>query len=327
MFSYNNPEFEPQINDFEDDYNLPDAEEAVSGSLLEKVKQIRRRYANWFEYVDACQLYDQYMEDLIDKYGGKNNFKLALLLKQVREFIPNYPELRKTKKNRYYVKHRVSRPLVVSEPSFEKNSIEELNNIKEPKVKIRIVESDRVEQIYRSRSGMRSSSDVTEAIANELDVLSSWYASRRDKIARMKGKKKKKEKLMRVLNQKQLKMNSTYRSLGDMIRIYDKNKVDKFMNRTKGYDLTIEYKGRMISQSQVEQTNTLEKLRDIGVRFNHISRLQTKLIRKRKASKKMRKKNKKLEKNFMEAFCHDEYNDFVDFENEIMELTGSRRFD
>ena len=35
----------------------------------------------------------------------------------------------------------------------------------------------------------------------------------------------------------------------------------------------------------------------------------------------------KLEKNFMEAFCHDEYNDFVDFENEIMELTGSRRFD
>ena len=114
---------------------------------LSQVKKIRRRYTNWFDYVDACNLYDLYMNEIFDKYGGKDNFKLAMLLGQVREYLPNYPELRKTKKNRYYAKRRMSRPIKFDEDNLEYLELDN-NNIGKAMVmlinKIKITQSLKV---------------------------------------------------------------------------------------------------------------------------------------------------------------------------------------
>lgn len=326
-YSAENSRFEPKIRDFGDEYHLPDVEDLVSDDIMTRVKKIRRRYQNWYDYTDACQLYDQYMEDLFDKYGGKNGFKIAFLLGKVREYIPNYPELRKNKKNRVLAKVRASRPLEVEPSEFEKTPIEEIMKIETPKVSVKLNGSKKVDEIFYSRSRAACNFNV-EQIATDLDMLQSYYQRRKERIERMKGKKKKKNKLIQVINRKQMKIASNYRSLEDMIRLDEKRRVDKFMNKTSyAANSLYDYKGRMISSAKIEVAQTMDQLKSIGVKFNNISKKQTKLIKKKKLSKKEMKKNKKQERDFINKFCNDEYEDFRQFEDEMMNLTGSRRFD
>ena len=64
MYEYKNPMYEPRIHDFGDSYHLPDVKtDDETESLLVRVKKIRRRYTNWFDYTDACRLYDRVLTD------------------------------------------------------------------------------------------------------------------------------------------------------------------------------------------------------------------------------------------------------------------------
>ena len=341
-YTYTNSMYEPRVRDFGDDYHLPDPEELVESSLLAQVKKIRRRYNNWFDFVDACNLYDTYMEELIDSYGGMKQFKLACLMGVVREYIPNYPELKKTKKNRFFVKHRMSRESMVGEPSFESSTVNDLIVPAETtaKIKVKLVDAKDVNDIYNTSRSRDWGSAELAAVANELDTLDAWWRNRHDRINRMKGSKKKKKKLRAALNRKQLRISMNYRSLTDMINIHDKRVRDKFMNKDNSAKTVIGYKGRMISSGEVETTEVLSKLKAIGVKLNHLSKSQTKLIRntsdkkKKKLSKKDKKKlrkkekkNKKLESKFISEFTHDDFDSFRDFEDEMLNLTGSRRWD
>lgn len=330
MYEYKNKNYEPMIHDFGDDYHQPDGEEIYSDNILDKVKNIKRRYQDWFEYTDACKLYDTYIDDLIDKYGGESQFKIALLLKKVTEYIPNYPELRKNKKNRYFVKHRVNRPMVIGEPSYDCDFSPNKIDVKNIKVKVKIGSSKDIIDIFNSSVGNDVNKDIADRIGSDLDILQSFYIENRNKIERMKCKKKRKKRLISTLNRKQIKMNSNYRSLTDMIALHDKAKIDKFMNKETYNNFCTEYKGRFISSFDVENINTLEKLREIGVKFRNLSRSQTKLIRRKKSKKdkkKQDKKNRKLEKAFIDKYTNKEFDDFVQFENEMLTMTGSRRFD
>ena len=63
MYEYSNPIYEPRIHDFGDSYHEPDIKtDSETESLLYRVKKIRRKYTNWFDYTEACSLYDSYME-------------------------------------------------------------------------------------------------------------------------------------------------------------------------------------------------------------------------------------------------------------------------
>jgi hypothetical protein len=96
MNEYVNQIYRPRIHDFGDEYHLHDVD-TDDGLPMTKVKKIRRKYQNWFDYVDAVNLYDEYLDNLCAKYGGENKFKLAMLLGQVHEYLPNYPTLKKSK--------------------------------------------------------------------------------------------------------------------------------------------------------------------------------------------------------------------------------------
>ena len=133
MYEYKNPSFIPRIHDFGDDYHLPDVDEDNGALPMVQVKKIRRRYQNWFDYLDACNLYDEYVTQLKNKYGGDTQFKLAMLMGQVREYIPNYPQLKKNRRNRYYYKNRI--PRIEREPvEFEEAKPEEIANLPDPQI-------------------------------------------------------------------------------------------------------------------------------------------------------------------------------------------------
>lgn len=333
MNEYQNPMYEPRIHDFGDDYHQPDVTLDLDNTSMAAVKKIRRRYQNWFDYQDACTLYDAYVSKLKEKYGGDAQLRLAMLLGKVREYIPNYPQLRKNKRNRYYRKNRIPRE-TEHEFTFEPVPIEELNKLPKAKVKVRLDGSKKINMIYDSTASLLNSSIAQ--ITNELDMLNAYFIRTKDRIERMKCGKKKKKRLKRNLNRKTVRMSLEYRSISDMLALHEKRKRDKFFNRDEENTNLAYYKGSFVSLADQNQLDVTTRLKNLGVVFSKLTKSRTKLIRKKlhgtktKSEKKRRKKmkkNAKLESKFIRKISNDRFNDYKEFETAMSEMTSSRRFD
>ena len=333
MNEYKNPSFIPRIHDFGDDYHRPDVDEDNDIVPMAQVKKIRRRYQNWFDYLDACNLYDEYMTRLKDKYGGDSNFRIAMLMGKVREYIPNYPQLRKNKRNRYYYKYRI--PKIEQGPIvFEPTPPEEVDKLPDPKIHVKLANARKIDALYAD-SAHYYSNNIAQ-IVGEFDMLQAYYDRNNARIQRMKASKKHKKRLQRSLNRKTLKISLQYRSISDILALDEQERRDKFFNRLDD-DLSLGYyKGSFVSLAEEDQLDITARLKNIGVVFSKLTKSSTKLIRKKllkaskESTKKQRKKRKKLRK--MEAeFAMDMsggmYDSYKDIEDDLINMTGNRRFD
>lgn len=331
MNEYSNPIYEPKIHDFGDDYHLPDVDLGDESIPMTKVKKIRRKYQNWFDYLDAVNLYDEYVTNLKEKYGGEAKFKLAMLLGQVREYLPNYPKLRKSKRNRYYRKNRIPK-VEREEIHFDPIPVEELDKLPHAKVKVRLVGGRKIDCLYDGYRTIRGSLETT---LNEFDMLQAYWVRNTERIDKLKGGKKRKKRLRRELNRKTLKISLQYRSISDMLALDEKRRKDKFFNRNEYENHSMFYKGGWVTVGDQEHLDIVEKLKSIGVVFSKITRSQTKLIKKRiskkygsrKKQRKLAKKNRKADNKFIQEISGGMFNDYAQFESDMKELTGSRRFD
>lgn len=333
MYEYKNPSFIPRIHDFGDDYHLPDVDEDNEALPMVQVKKIRRRYQNWFDYLDACNLYDEYVTQLKNKYGGDTQFKLAMLMGQVREYIPNYPQLKKNRRNRYYYKNRI--PRIDREPvEFEEAKPEEIANLPDPKVKVKLANAKKIDTLY-SRSADFTSNSIAQ-IAGELDMLNAYWIRNSERIESMKVGKKRKKRLKRSLNRKTLKISLQYRSISDILAMDAKRRKDKFFNRLEEDSNLGYYKGSFVSMAEQDQLEITEQLKSLGVVFSKLTKSSTKLIRNKllkkskEGSKKKRKKRRKMAKldaEFAMDISGDYYSNYKELEEGLAEMTGSRRFD
>ena len=81
------------VQDFDDDYHKEKDPEMV---LYNKAKGLLNQYSNYSLYEEAIETYEQYMETLYEKYGGKKYFKKMFKSGLIDEFIPTKPILRRT---------------------------------------------------------------------------------------------------------------------------------------------------------------------------------------------------------------------------------------
>ena len=83
--------------DFYDEYyhEDPDSYEA----LLSEVKKIRRVYVNFQDFIKALDLRDQYLDSLVEKYGGEGLFDVYYKSGLVTDWIPPEPQLSKRSKD------------------------------------------------------------------------------------------------------------------------------------------------------------------------------------------------------------------------------------
>lgn len=324
---YKNSAFEPKVHDFGDSYHLPDAYDEENDSIIAKVKMIRKRYTDWFMYQDAIELYDRYIENLYEKYGGKKKFKLAMLLGQVKDYIPNYPELRRTKRNRYFIDNKVSSNIVLGEPTFEPSPIED----KPVKIKVDIGDnkSSKVIQTLYNDIQKRKKFDNQE-IVEEMDILDRYWHNQHKKSENLKRKDKKK-KVKKLLRKKIEFQALTYRSLTDKVNLYDKAKRDKFMGIERGIQERFVYKDAVYTARENEDMIVFEKLKALGIKPSKLSKNQMKVVRaskkQEKKKRKLERKNLKAERHFMSDFTNGQFEDFQTFEDGVLNnLTGSRRF-
>lgn len=62
---------------------------------MKAVRQIRRVYKNYADYLTAVEIRNQYIDTLIEKYGGEIEFQKKLSMGLVRDWIPNMPVMSK----------------------------------------------------------------------------------------------------------------------------------------------------------------------------------------------------------------------------------------
>lgn len=92
------------VQDFGDDYHhSKDHQE----ELLKKARSILSLYYNPNDYNEANEIYEEYMDELIAKYGGKKRFKLLKQAKRIYDFIPNKPKLKMTESTKLYLKYGI----------------------------------------------------------------------------------------------------------------------------------------------------------------------------------------------------------------------------
>lgn len=96
--------FNSTYNDFEDNYY---DQSFAESELVSEIKKMRRRYNDFFDYMDAIDIYNEYMEAMVNKYGSMRTIKNALEVNLIEDPIPAKPKLKATKKNKLFLQSGV----------------------------------------------------------------------------------------------------------------------------------------------------------------------------------------------------------------------------
>lgn len=93
--------FKPAFNDFGDEYY----ERSFAESKIQlQAKRIRRKYNDFFQWQEAMTIYNEYMGEMVDKYGSLSVIKNSVEAETMPDFIPTKPKLKNNKKNREFIR-------------------------------------------------------------------------------------------------------------------------------------------------------------------------------------------------------------------------------
>ena len=93
------------VQDFGDDYHHPYFAEDNDGDIRKAAKGLMSQYTNIDDYEEAMEIYKLYMEDLVDRCGGKVNFDVYKESNSIPFFVPPKPRLKQTIANEMYKKY------------------------------------------------------------------------------------------------------------------------------------------------------------------------------------------------------------------------------
>lgn len=97
--------FNPVFNDFDDDYYR---KSFANDDIMASIKKLRRRYGNYFQWSEAMDVYEEYMNHLVEKYGSMRVIKNALRYDVMPDPVPAKPKLKNNRKNRQFMNSGVT---------------------------------------------------------------------------------------------------------------------------------------------------------------------------------------------------------------------------
>lgn len=324
LYTYKNAEFEPQVRDYGDSYHLPDAVVSGDGTLVEAVRTIKRKYTNYFDWLDAIDIYNQYTNQLLEKYNGEEGIRLAYLLSQFDDYIPVKPKLRKTKRNKILLRDKVvTRPPDVPETTIVKEPIDYVGKI-EPEIKmLKHKESKEYESVVSNIEAEQGGSMSANDISHEMDMLDSWYRKSSEKIRNLSRTKRGRRLQTRITRIKRMKVDAQYIGLKEIAAEYKEKKRNTFYGIDPENDTgTTFYKGTILRNTTVEELDTLEGLKMIGVKLGRMENVTAKVVKKKRKENKKHAKALKKERKVMNAITGGDYNDYRTFERDMINMTG-----
>lgn len=325
MFEYSNKDYYSKVNDFGDDYHKPEEElsDDIDRELLIKVRSLKRKYRDFEEFYEAKEIYNHYADLLIEKYGGKKRFKFLYQIGMVKEYIPFCPELRNIKKNTRYIKdglpliyegEAICGPKVITEEEWEK--------LYDVPVAFKMGKS---KFSMKMRDDKRLASNIEESIADDLNLISSYYGGRiKDPTALSHKQRRRRIMEERYRNSEYIPFKKRYKEyqMKKWRYEYDDEKIDP--------DAYVFYKDVSLSVAEAQECELYDWLEERGVKVKkrQLSKAARKVVRKTstlKLGKGKKKKKKKKGKDimrtkFMDRFKDRGYSTFSDFAKEMQEL-------
>lgn len=308
-------QFEPRLNDFGDNYHKPD--ELVFSNVSTAVRGIRRKYRRYNEYVAAMHIIEEYISDLIDKYGGRRNFNMALQLGNITEFIPPIPKFRKTELNLLQARAKC----IISEQDESKMNFDDPildealenasqtcgNGLEPSKYALPFTPFD------FKQTGAKEESDE-QTIAEELDLLKKYSESEEYRAAQ-KGKKKDKSSrnLLKEAKRRKKALEKMRRpkTLGEIIDHYNGVCNGTIEEDEPNFKV---YKGVVIPADDFNTMAVMNSFKAAGlIRTSSIPTVNSKQLRKMiREDEKAKKKAKKKKKDDMTREEMDEFLDAYD---------------
>lgn len=320
-YEYKNEKYKSKVNDYNDDYHKYD-EEAESNELLKKVKMCKRRYRDFGEYCDACDIINDYMEYLVDKWGGEKRFAFFLKVGLMTDYLPGKPKLKKTRYNYKYMKEGVDR----IETEHFNNVIGKPLPEEAKKLKFKFKFKESKDDIFTSKY---ISSVVRENLGLGIDDIKKYYAINANKPVNLSKKLLKKEiRKKDILDNDEPTMEEVEKEYYRRIDARDFDYDDP--------DQLYSYKGALLRKDDIGEVEAMELMRAAGLRVTTrvLSKKSRSIVKKKKKEKKkekklkdekkkLKKKEKKMQENILSNFRRSTYETFDEFTSEIMTVVGS----
>ena len=323
------------LQSFGDNYHREKGD--ITTEEEQEARSLKRRYPQYTDYCDAMAIYNDYMEKLYEKYGGKEVFKVLEKYGKIVEYVPPEPKIKPTAVNKSFQKHQV----VLSPKSKSKENfvdiismtIEEICNFMNTVI-------DPNEELQIKRFDKDKAKKSTLEMIEESKHGNTRFAKARDKAMLNGGM----DFIMDYFDTK-----SKYEKEKELEEEYDDNVTlqdlldDNFITEEdlkNNSDEMIWYNGMMIKKSAVEEDSIYRRLNEFGWNTKKIYRntvvdgkrgIAYELLKRadKKEKKKLKKEGKKnkVKDDFMSTLIFDSsYDSFSDFQDDMLNMTAANIF-
>lgn len=320
------------VQSFNDNYHRDNDDITVEDE--QEVRGLRRRYPQYTDWVEAINIYNDYMEKLYAKYVSKEVFDVLYKSGKITEYVPPEPKIKpsslnkslkknqiilspKSKTNEYITNvtdFSIQELLAMTNTSFDPNEVIDIKRLNKDKAS-----KDLLKMFDQANSNKNFAKNRDKAMLNGgIDFINEYFETK---------SKMDKEKYQEETEEA---------SLQDLL---DDNFVteEDLQNAT---DEMIWYNGMMVRKSALDEDMIYRKLNDMGWDGKKIFRntvdtgkrgIAYELLKRAdKKDKKERKKNKKLNKvkdDFMTTLIFDNnYDSFGEFEDDMLNMAAEDIF-
>jgi hypothetical protein len=252
------------------------------------------------------------MMELAKKYGSMKMLKFHLKHGTVEEFVPSYPKMKNTKLNKFIMKNKITLSKV--------NSTEILDTIDETISEIEVPE-DLPDEFKIKKV---KDEDIKELLQEDLTLLSPKKIKSIDSIDLL-------EEYFRTKNLSKKKEVEKVKppSLTDIV----KGRYKPPVQDTSDDDEIIYYRGKYLTRATVNELSMYDQLSQMGwdgvklMKRTGMGKNAAKMLKEQKKEKKKKnKKNKDLDEFIVKIMGDNSYDDFGDFEKEMLNFTSENIF-
>lgn len=320
------------VQSFNDNYHRDNDDITVEDE--QEVRGLRRRYPQYTDWVEAINIYNDYMKKLYTKYVSKEVFDVLYKSGKITEYVPPEPKIKpsalnkslkknqimlspKSKTNEYITDvtgFSIQELLAMTNTSFDPNEVIDIKRLNKDKAS-----KDLLKMFDQANSNKNFAKNRDKAMLNGgIDFINEYFETK-SKMDKDKYHEETEEA-----------------SLQDLLD-------DNFVTEEDLQNATDEmtwYNGMMVRKSALDEDMIYRKLNDMGWDGKKIFRNTVDtgkrgiayelLKRSDKKDKKERKKNKKLNKvkdDFMTTLIFDNnYDNFGEFEDDMLNMAAEDIF-
>lgn len=313
--------FNVYVWDYGDNYHRMEGE--PSSEFEQEVRRIRRRYRDLNEFNDALALYNEWIEYLASKHGGKDLLKTKIKYGLINDYVPHKPKLRDSK----FLKTAYKKGIIVSsgkgyiiEDELYDYLDENYSDIDTSKTNTVFVKNKEAASIAEKELDASPTYIRSKSFKSDVDYLNEYF----------KLKNKRSKKSLKKKKKKHDKSSYQYR-ISDLMKSDYLKDFEKYQE-----DPEYSYGNLLLSRAGNEDVAVYHKLNDMGwntykiMKKANFSKRVTELFNEKKQKKKDKKrknKKKKFDSILVDIMTDNGYDDFDAFSKDMLKMTSADLYD